>query len=72
MHRAGDDLVRLSDRPLGVHSEHRLAASVGQPDLPKAPLGRAAHARSDQLEAAVAGGFGKLVDARVAHNLSIT
>ena len=60
----------FAGRALVVHSEHRLAALVGQADLAETALARRAHARADQLEAAVARRFGEQVEPLVAHSPS--
>ena len=58
--------------PLASIPNTGFARRVGQPDLAEAALARRADARADQLQPAVAGGFGERVELLVAHSLSST
>ena len=65
-------VLRLRSRALCVHPEHRLARRIGEPDLAEAPLPRRSHAGADELQAAVAGGFGESLEIGIAHSVSTT
>src|SRR6476620_6032821 len=62
------DLLRGCGRALGVHSEHRLARGIGEPNLAEPALSRSPDARANQLQRAIARCLGQI--AEIAHSLS--